>query len=95
MTDMDEPDVERALALHQQGKLGEAEPIYDRVLAADPDNADVLSLRGTLYFQSGRHEAAVVGTVPALRNVPCCIDRCDGCRTGLRRSPGRRLDPIR
>ena len=70
MTDIDEPDVERALALHQQGKLGEAEPIYDRVLAADPDNADVLSLRGTLYFQSGRHEAAVANLERAIALKP-------------------------
>lgn len=59
MTDIDQPDVARALALHQQGRLAEAEPIYDGVIAAEPDNAEALSLLGTLYFQSSRHDAAV------------------------------------
>jgi predicted O-linked N-acetylglucosamine transferase (SPINDLY family) len=59
MADGDDSDAATALALHQQGRLAEAETIYRRVLAGEPDNADVLSLLGTLQYQTGRHEAAV------------------------------------
>jgi protein O-GlcNAc transferase len=48
-----------ALALHQQGRLDEAEAIYRRLLAADPGNAELLSLLGTLCHQSSRNDEAV------------------------------------
>lgn len=59
MADIDDTDAGTALALHQQGRFSEAEPLYRRALAAAPDNADILSLLGTLEFQTGRHEEAV------------------------------------
>lgn len=59
MTDVRDNDVAEALALHQQGRLGEAEPIYRRIVATEPDNADALSLLGTLCHQTGRQEEAV------------------------------------
>lgn len=59
MADMRETDVARALALHQQGRLAEAEPLYRAAIAAEPDNAEALSLLGTLCHQSGRQDEAV------------------------------------
>lgn len=59
MTDVRNSDVAEALALHQQGRFAEAEPIYRRILADDPGNADAASLLGTLCQQTGRQEEAV------------------------------------
>lgn len=59
MTDVRDSEVADALALHQQGRLIEAEPIYRRIVAAEPDNADALSLLGTLCHQTGRQDEAV------------------------------------
>jgi hypothetical protein len=47
-----------ALALHQAGRLLEAEQIYRQVLALDPTNADCLHLLGMAAFQSGRQAEA-------------------------------------
>jgi protein O-GlcNAc transferase len=60
MADVDEIGVTEALALHQQGRLAEAEPIYRRVLSDDAKNAQALSLLGTLCLQTKRNEEAVV-----------------------------------
>jgi len=59
MTDVRDNDLAEALALHQHGRLGEAEPIYRRIVATEPDNAEALSLLGTLCQQTGRQEEAV------------------------------------
>jgi len=59
MADTMDSDAAEALALHQEGRFSEAEAIYRRVLAADPDNAQVSSLLGTLCLQTKRNEEAV------------------------------------
>jgi tetratricopeptide (TPR) repeat protein len=43
-----------ALALQRQGRLGEAEKIYARVLKAAPDNFDALNLLSTVKARLGR-----------------------------------------
>src|SRR5262249_42456173 len=48
-----------AVALHQGGRLTEAEPIYRQVLAAYPRHFDSLHLLGVIYYQRGEREAAV------------------------------------
>ncbi|HVY59093.1 MAG TPA: tetratricopeptide repeat protein [Xanthobacteraceae bacterium] len=45
--------VGEALALHQQGRLADAEKSYRQVLARDPRNFDGLHLLGVLKLQSG------------------------------------------
>lgn len=42
-----------AVALHQRGKLGEAEEIYRNILARDPRNAGALHLLGLVHLQRG------------------------------------------
>ena len=51
--------IENALALHQQGRLSEAEAIYRAVLAASPRQFAVLNFLGILETQRGRHEQAI------------------------------------
>ncbi len=43
-----------AVAHHQAGRMGEAEGLYRRILAATPRHADALDLLGVLAWQSGR-----------------------------------------
>ncbi|MSO89554.1 MAG: glycosyltransferase family 41 protein [Rhodospirillaceae bacterium] len=47
-----------ALALHQAGRLNEAEAIYRRILDRQPNHADVLHLLGVVAHQRGDHAAA-------------------------------------
>ena len=47
------------LALHQAGRLAEAEQLYFRVLAVRPDHFDSLHLLGVIFHQRGDHAEAV------------------------------------
>jgi Tfp pilus assembly protein PilF len=42
------------LALHRQGKLAEAEHLYQEVLRQDPSHSDALHLSGVIALQSSR-----------------------------------------
>jgi tetratricopeptide (TPR) repeat protein len=46
-------DIRQAAALHQQGRLAEAEQLYAAMLAADPRQFDALHLLGLLKHQQG------------------------------------------
>ena len=48
----------RAIDLHQQGQLGQAEALYHAILQIEPRNADALHLLGVLAAQSGAHQLA-------------------------------------
>lgn len=50
--------LQRAIALHQEGNLAQAQPLYREVLAAVPDHADALHLLGVLSHQLGQTPAA-------------------------------------
>lgn len=58
MTETIDQAVAQALALHQQGRLADAEPIYRDVLARSPDDPQALALLGTLCLQTGRDDEA-------------------------------------
>jgi len=51
--------LQRAVALHQSGRLAEAEDLYRTVLAAAPDNFDALHLCGVLKHQRGQSAEAL------------------------------------
>ncbi len=48
-----------AVAHHRAGRLAQAKALYERVLRAEPDNAEALLLLGLLARQAGRNDAAV------------------------------------
>jgi protein O-GlcNAc transferase len=50
---------ELALQNHQAGRLADAESLYRRILAAQPNHAAALHLLGLIAHQVGRHDLAV------------------------------------
>lgn len=52
------PDFEQGLALHQQGRLAEAEQIYRRILGQSPDHFEALHLLGVIAGQTDRFAEA-------------------------------------
>lgn len=64
------PDFDRALSLHQQGRLAEAEPLYRRVLRTSPTHFDALHLLGTLCGQTDRFDEALKCLNRALAQRP-------------------------
>jgi tetratricopeptide (TPR) repeat protein len=59
--------LEQAFALHQQNRLGEAEPLYAAVLKQKPDDFDALHLLGLLNMDCGRLPEALRLIGAALR----------------------------
>ena len=48
----------QATALHQAGRLAEAQSLYRQILTADPNQPDALHLLGVLAHQTGQHAPA-------------------------------------
>jgi tetratricopeptide (TPR) repeat protein len=65
-----ERDLSAALALHQQGRLEEAEDRYGRVVERDPRNADGWHLLGRIGLQQGRLAEASARVLKAIRQRP-------------------------
>jgi len=66
--------IQQALALHQQGRLDEAEKLYSRALKAQRDNFDALHLLGMLNHQRGKHAEAHRLIAAALKLQPGSAD---------------------
>ncbi|MGD9341683.1 MAG: tetratricopeptide repeat protein, partial [Chromatiales bacterium] len=49
----------RAIALHRQGRLNEAEDTYRELLTADPNSPDALHFLGVLKHQLGQSDLAI------------------------------------
>ncbi len=62
-------DLQAAIALHQRGKLAQAERAYQKIIARDPQHAIAHHLLGRIFFQTNRQVAAVelLTTALALR----------------------------
>lgn len=65
-----ETDLQRAVALHQQGQIDAAEPIYRRLLEELPGDAHVRQLLGLVAYQRGNFAAAAGLIEEAIRVVP-------------------------
>ena len=59
-----------ALAFHHAGRLREAEAIYSRVLADEPDNAEALHLSGLVAFREARYDDAIALLRRAVGRAP-------------------------
>ena len=62
--------LEQGVAAHKAGRTGEAEALYRRVLAADPDDAGALRRLGVVTYQRGEHEAAAALIRQAIARDP-------------------------
>ncbi len=62
--------LERAVGLHQQGRLDLAEDLYKAVINKQPKHADALHFFGIMRLQQGRHDEAVSLIGKALRHRP-------------------------
>ncbi len=67
-------DIGHAAALHQQGRLAEAERAYGAILAANPAHADAQHLLGVLRHQQGRNVEALLLLSSALKAAPKSAD---------------------
>ncbi|QIB66930.1 tetratricopeptide repeat protein [Kineobactrum salinum] len=54
-----EASFNRALSLHQQGQLAQAEAIYREILKLQPRHSHALHLLGVVAFQAGNYKAAI------------------------------------
>ncbi len=82
-------NLEKGYALHQQGKLAEAEQIYSRILEREPKNFDALHLLGLLALQTHRtqHGVELISKAIAINSgfAPAYINLGNGLRD-LKRS---------
>jgi len=62
--------LDRAVVLHESGRLDEAEAIYRDVLARDPRHAEALHLSGVALHQRGEHRAALTAIDTAIGVAP-------------------------
>ena len=60
----------KAFSLHQMGRLGEAQAIYEEVLALQPRHFDSLHLLGLIAFQAGDPQKAVALIEKAISIYP-------------------------
>src|SRR5262245_6356927 len=63
-------DLRTGLAMHQSGRLGEAEAIYSRVIVCDPDCADGWQLFGRAAFDRKENDLAMARIAQAIRLRP-------------------------
>ena len=66
--------LDQALEAHQAGRIAEAIALYDRLLAAAPDQARAIQLKGAALFTAGQHEAGVALIRRAIEIEPDVAD---------------------
>ena len=54
-----ESRLQEGISLHQEGKLDQAELIYQQILQVNPENAEVLHLLGMIAYQVEKYDLAV------------------------------------
>jgi tetratricopeptide (TPR) repeat protein len=63
-----------ALALHQAGRLNDAEAIYQQILRAEPRHVEAWNFLGGLEFQRGNYAAAVQYIGRSVELMPAYLD---------------------
>ena len=66
--------LDRATALHQQGRFSEAERIYRQALAAQPDDPKANYLLALLLYQQGNGAEALASANAILQKMPNFVD---------------------
>src|ERR1700759_2402448 len=66
--------IQEALALHKAGRLAEAEPLYLKCLAQDPNFYPALHLMGLIRLHHGRPADALPYIERALKQQPTAPD---------------------
>jgi predicted O-linked N-acetylglucosamine transferase (SPINDLY family) len=74
---------DRAVGLHQQGRLAEAEQLYRQILAAQPVDFDALHLLGMIKLQQRNDAEAVSLISAALRAEPNVVEALSHLGTAL------------
>src|SRR5260221_11418775 len=64
------PLMERAVGMHQAGRIAEAAEIYEKIIAQVPNHFDATHLLGVIALQEGRLEQAQILITSALRTNP-------------------------
>lgn len=75
--------LQQGMAFHQAGRLDEAEPCYQRVLAAIPGQPDASHFLAALYLQSGRPALAVAPLRAVLAARPDHAEAINNLRVAL------------
>ncbi|HEU5272499.1 MAG TPA: tetratricopeptide repeat protein [Xanthobacteraceae bacterium] len=78
-----------ALALHQGGRLAEAEDLYRRILVSEPRHFDSLHLLGVIFSQRGEYATAVRQIATALTvnpNIAAAHNNSGVCLSALDRA---------
>ncbi len=63
-----------AFDYHRSERFAEAEGIYRKILAMEPDSADAMHFLGVAAYQSGRSNVAVEWIGKAIQRNPNCAD---------------------
>ena len=87
----------RAVSLHQGGRLGEAEPLYRQLLAAGVDDPQLHFMYGVLLYQQQRFGDALTAVDKSLRRNADFIDAL-GLKSALLQTlnrPGEALETLR
>lgn len=99
--------IQQAIAFHQQGRLDDAERLYDQILQAEHDHFDALHLLGVLMHQRGQSKAALDLIAKALTvnarsadayanqaRVLCAVGRYDDALASYDRALALRPDDV-
>lgn len=74
---------QHAVGLHQQGRLAEAERLYDEILRAQPNSFSALYMLGLAAFQSGAPQRGVELTARAIAINPNVAEAHNNLGNGL------------
>lgn len=83
----------RGVALHKEGKIVEAEKLYDKVLKFNPTSGDALNLKGVIASGRGQHTAALQLFDRAITQIPKYPDAHFN-RAGALAALGRDLEAL-
>ncbi len=82
--------LEQAIQFHKSGNLAAAEPLYQKVLMADPANFPAAHSLGLIRFQQGRNNEALTLIGNALKTQPNSVAALANYGLALQEAAGGR-----